>query len=153
MTDFNKVIELGNINPWNYEESFRRLRKKVGRKVIELQKKNPDAHESYQEVKNSLRELGVTPRTTYLYIQGHHLFNKVVAPLMEKICFRLYRDRESEIKREALHVAQYKTELAGYNHSIEELVPMLKKNVGFMASDVFSRLKADLRSVYPDHND
>ena len=117
------------------------------------QKKNPDAHESYQEVKNSLRELGVTPRTTYLYIQGHHLFNKVVAPLMEKICFRLYRDRESEIKREALHVAQYKTELAGYNHSIEELVPMLKKNVGFMASDVFSRLKADLRSVYPDHND
>lgn len=147
LTDFNRVIELGNFDPLNYEEAFRKLRKKVARKVRDLQKENPDAVASYQEVKAELKALGVTPQTTYLYIQGHHLFNKLAVPVLDKVCYRLYHEREQEIKREAVHNTQYRTELSCYNNSIEELVPMLKKNVNFMDSEPYKRLRADLSRI------
>src|SRR3712207_351117 len=102
-TTLFRSIELGNFDPLNYEEAFRKLRKKVARKVRELQKENPDAAASYQEVKAELKALGVTPQTTYLYIQGHHLFNKLAVPVLDKVCYRLYHEREQEIKREAVH--------------------------------------------------
>ncbi|WP_314826616.1 DUF4435 domain-containing protein [Segatella baroniae] len=152
MTDFNRVIELGHVDLSRCEDLFGRLRRKVGRKVQELQQANPDARASYQEVKESLRALGVTPQTTYLYIQGHHLFNKLVAPLLEKVCYRLYREQEEAIRQEALHTVQRQTELSCYNNSVEEVVPMLKKNVAFTQAEPFKRLLADLCIVFPNRN-
>ena len=72
-------------------------------RVRQLQKENPNAKESYLKLKDELRSLGVTPSTTYLYIQGHHLFDNIIVPVLKRVCDLLVREREDEINRNAVH--------------------------------------------------
>ena len=91
-----------------------------------------------------LCRLGVTPETTYLYIQGHHLFDGVVVPMMQKVCDQLIRSRENEINRLAVHNTQRLNELSCYDHSTVDIVPTLRRNMGFMQSEPYRRLLSDV---------
>ena len=144
ITDFNKVIETGHFTLANAADGLANVRHKVGRKIIQLQKENPEAKDSYLALKDELKALGVTPDTTYLYIQGHHLYDNVVAPMLGKVCDRLRREREIEIHNKAVHHTQMRNELSCYEHSIESVSAMLKKNTGYTRSKPYNRLRADL---------
>ena len=144
ISDFNKVIETGHFTIPNAYNSISNVRHKVGRKVMQLQKMNPDAKESYLALKEELKQLGVTPDTTYLYIQGHHLYDNVVSPMLNKVCDRLRREREVEIYNKAVHNTQMRNELSCYENSIESVKSMLKKNTGYTRSMPYRRLKSDL---------
>ena len=145
ISDFNRVIETGHFTIQNAYNSISNVRHKVGRKVMQLQRENPDAKESYLALKDELKELGVTPDTTYLYIQGHHLYDNVVSPMLNKVCDRLRREREAEIHTKAQHNTQMRNELSCYEHSIESVASMLKKNIGYARSPQYLRLKADIK--------
>ena len=144
MTDFNRVIETGSFNLQEPLNGVMNVRRKVGRKVRQLQEDHPDAKASYLATKDSLKALGVTADTTYLYIQGHHLFDKIALPMMNKVCDRLRREREMEIHRKAVHSTQMHNELSCYTHSIEQVSSMLKKNTGYFQSEPYRRLKEDI---------
>lgn len=144
ITDFNKIIEPGGFNLDAPELSIANIRNKVQKKLVWLRQHNPDAKESYLSLKNELVMLGVTPETTYLYIQGHHFFDKVVLPVMGKVCDRLVRERENEIRRQAVHSTQMRNELSCYTHSIQDIAQMLKKNTGYYGSEPFRRTKRDV---------
>ncbi len=144
ISDFNKVIETGHFTISNAPKIISNVRHKVGRKVMQLQKENPDAKESYLALKEELKELGVNPKETYLYIQGHHLYDNVVVPMLGKVCDRLRRERETEIQRNAVHNTQMRNELSCYQHSVESVSSMLKKNTGFKQAPQYQRLKADI---------
>ncbi len=144
MNDFLRVIEPGKFAFDYAGENIKTLRRKVGKKVEQLQRAHPEARESYQQVKQDLYRLGVTADNTYLYIQGHHLFDKVVLPMMQKICDRLIRERENEIARQSVHGTQRRNELSCYSNSLEDIIPMLKKNIGFMRSPQYRQIAADL---------
>lgn len=145
ISDFNRVIDTGNFNFADPYRGIRNVRHKAGRKVQQLQRENPGAKESWGKLKEELKRLGVTPQTTYLYIQGHHLFDNVVVPMMKKVCDVLVRERQKEIDRKAMHTTQRYNELASYNHSIEDIVPMLRRNTGYKRSAPFVRLQEDVR--------
>ena len=144
ITDFNKVIEIGGFNVCHPEQAVENVREKVRRKVNWLIKRHPDAKYSYLALKRELVSLGVTPSTTYLYIQGHHLFDKIVMPVMVKVCGILIRERESEIRRQAVHSTQMNNELSCYSHSVQDIEQMLKKNMGYLMSEPFSRMRQDI---------
>ena len=123
ITDFNRIIELGGFNLNQPFAAIANLRHKVGSRIAILQKKNPDAKESYLELKRELIEdYGINPEETYLYIQGHHLFDKVVVQVLDKICSQLIRERENEIRRQARHQTQMRNELSCYSHSTQSLI-------------------------------
>ena len=144
ITDFNRTIELGGFTLSNPLGAIQNIRNKVFKKVGWLQRQYPDAKESYLALKRELlEELGVTPQTTYLYIQGHHLFDKVVVPVMQKVCTKLVRDREQEIRYQSRHSTQMHNELSCYNHSTQDIVQMLKKNMGYVQCDAFRRIQQD----------
>lgn len=148
MNDFLRVIEPGRFSFDYAGENIKTLRRKVGKKVEQLQRAHPEAKESYQQVKEDLNRLGVTADNTYLYIQGHHLFDKVVQPMMQKICDRLVRERENEIARQSVHGTQRRNELSCYSNSLENITPMLKKNIGFMRSPQYRQITADLDRMF-----
>ena len=121
------------------------LRHKVGRRIASLQRQYPNAKESYIALKDELKQLGVTPQTTYLYIQGHHLFDNIVVPMLKRVSDLLIRERETEIHRTAKHNTQRHNELSCYSHSTEPIVPALKRNVGYVMSEPFKRLYNDIQ--------
>ena len=142
--DFLKSIELGKFSLASAENILQHLRKKVARKVDTLRHENPGAKESYLAVKEDLKRLGVTPDTTYLYIQGHHLFDKVVSPMMEKVCSALIHQRQTEIAHQSMHSTQRSNELSCYANSLSDVTTMLKKNYGYQTSTPFCRILKDI---------
>lgn len=148
ITDFLRVIEPGSFHMTKADGMIANVRRKVGKRIEQLQQKYPDAKESYLQVKEDIKRLGVTPDTTYLYIQGHHLFDKVVMPMLDKVCMQLIRDRENEIARQSVHGTQQRNELSSYRNSIEDISSMLKKNISYKQSEPVARIQQDIAAYF-----
>ena len=144
LSDFNTTIDLGGFSLQHPQECIEHLRGKCMRKVKWLQQKFPGRKQKYLDTRDDLLRLGVTPQETYLYIQGHHLFDAVVAPVMTKVCNRLRMERESEISRTAIHRTQMHNELSCYENSLADTKQMLKKNMGYMQSRQFLQLQESI---------
>lgn len=144
ITDFLRAIEIGNLSPDNASAALAQLRRRVAHKVQLLQRLHPDAKESYLLVKDDLKRLGVLPAETYMYIQGHHLFDKIVVPLMKKVCSQLVREQERDISRQSIHATQQRNELSCYSSSVGSVEYSLRRNVGYIASRQYSRIVDDI---------
>ncbi len=145
MTDFLRIVEAGKFGFDHADANIANVRRKAAKKAEQLRRLNPGAKQSWLSVKEALRTLGVTPDNVYLYIQGHHLFDKVVSPMLRKVCDKLVRLRENEITQQSVHGVQRHNELACYTSSVDSITPALKRNAGFMRSPEFARIKADLQ--------
>ena len=146
LADFGRVIDPGGFNVQDPQPSLDHLRRKVGVKVRQLQAEYPDNKEAYLKTKETIRSLGVTPQTTYLYIQGHHLFDNVVVPILNKVCNRLRQERQDEIARTARHRMQKRNEMSCYEHSLQDIRQTLKKNTGYQLSPLFQRIQQDVEA-------
>ena len=145
ISDFNRIADPGGFTVNDPEKSLANVRRKVGVKVHELQRQFPDAKEAYLKLKDELKSLGVTPQTTYLYIQGHHLFDTVVAPILSKVCNLLRQERQNEIYHATAHKTQKRNEMTCYENSLQDVKTMLKKNNGYIMSEQFRRLQDDIQ--------
>lgn len=144
LSDFSRVTEPGGFSPSSPQPALNHLRKKVGTRVRQLQHQFPEAKEEYLATKDRIKNLGVTPQTAYLYVQGHHLFDNVLVPLLNKVCNKLRQEREDEIYRTAMHNTQRRNEMSCYEHSLQDIRQMLKKNTGYMMSPHFQRIQQDV---------
>lgn len=80
------------------------------------------------------------------------MFDKIVVPLVKRVCDSLRQERENEIRRQALHGTQRNNELSCYMHSVETVEPMLKKNVGYINSAPFRLLQKDIEAFLSKRN-
>ena len=144
LTDFARVIDPGGFNVFDPKPSIEHLRRKVATRLRQLQTDYPHNKEAYLSLKAELRTLGVTPQTTYLYIQGHHLFDTVIVPILNKVCNRLRMERQEEISRTAMHHTQRRNEMSCYEHSLQDIRQTLKKCTGYLQSEQFCRIQRDI---------
>lgn len=93
-----------------------------------------------------LKKLGLSPETTYLYMQGHHVMDNVVMKLLTPVCTLLRREREREIKRLAEHSEQFRNELTCYQNSQISVEVMLRKNVAYKRLYHYKWLRRDIRN-------
>ncbi len=147
LSDFNRICDPGGFTVQQPQASLANIRRKVQTRVRELQRQFPDNKEAYLNVKDDLRRLGVTPQTTYLYVQGHHLFDTVVAPILTKVCNLLRQERQSEISRARAHHTQKQNEMSCYENSRQDIKAMLKKNTGYQQCPLFLKLQDDVKRL------
>ena len=98
LSDFLRIVDPGIVRLRDVRNALQVVRMKVERKTRQLALEYPEFEDEREDLERELAQLGVTPDTTYLYIQGHHLFNKVVAPVMQKVCDTLVQERERQIR-------------------------------------------------------
>ena len=144
LSDFLRIVDPGIVRLRDVRNALQVVRMKAERKARQLAHEHPEFEDEREDLERELAQLGVTPDTTYLYIQGHHLFNKVVAPVMQKVCDTLVQERERQIRAQALHRTQEQTELSCYDSSVERIVPMLKKGTFYQESLPYQRLLDDV---------
>lgn len=147
LSEFGTTVSFNELNVYHPELTLDYVRRKVNRKMSWLQRHFPEARKGYGPLKAELLQLGVTPETTYLYIQGHTLFDNVVSPLLTPVCILLRKEREREIKKLAEHEIQRQNELSCYQHSQNSVEEMLKKNVGFKNAPPYQQLCRDLAKL------
>ena len=145
LTDFNRVTDPGGFTVQQPEVSLQNIKRKVSTKIRELQRQFPGNKEAYLKTKTDILALGITPQTTYLYIQGHHLFDTVVAPILTKVCNQLRQERQNEIYHSQAHKTQKQNEMSCYENSRQDIKAMLKKNTGYQQSPRFLQLQEDVR--------
>ena len=144
ITDFNNTASISHAGLPETNTLLRKLSHKVHVKIEDLRRKHPGMRDEYVSTRDSLISMGITPETTYLYIQGHHLFDNVVTPTLQRVCESLRREREREIRSKALHSVQLQNELSSYNRSQSDIVSMLKKNQGYTHSEPYKKMRHDI---------
>ncbi len=145
LTDFSRVCDPGGFSVQAPEVSLQHVRRKVMQKVRELQRRFPGNKEAYLQLRSEILALGVTQQTTYLYIQGHHLFDTVVAPILTKVCNLLRQERQNEICNSFARSTQKRNEMSCYENARQDVKRMLKKNTGFAFCEQFRRVQDDVR--------
>lgn len=140
ITDMDKIITPGKIDMYNASDVVMRIKHKAANKVKSLRQAYPAMASKVKGVEASLLALGATPETTYLFIHGHYLFDRLVTPLVKSVCRRLIEEREKEIHRFAIHHTQMKNELSCYASSVEDITSMMKKSTAYTESEVFQRI-------------
>ncbi len=127
VSDFMAIIKTGSVAKNSIDKSLSRVEEKVRKR---LRKFNNTATAKtlrmYEELDKELRSMGILPSETYLYIQGHQLFDEVVVPMLTSVCNNLIRQREAEIQFQSKHSTQRNNEITCYEHSIENVTSMVK---------------------------
>jgi len=145
MYDFNDTTRLfGEVNINNPGRSLTEVERHVTAQLHRYRNKYPKLQSKIDEMGEELKKLGLEPKTTYLYIQGHHIMNDVVIKLLNPVCIQLRRERENEIKRLAEHDEQYHNEITCYDNSMSSIELMLRKNIAFRPLFLFKWLQEDL---------
>lgn len=152
ITDFNRVADLPKFQLNGANEALGRLQSKVDRAIKTLRKEHPEGKAEVERLSTELASLGVTPETAYLYIQGHHLFDRIVLPLLKRVCSTLVHQRQREISAQSVNYSQQQGELACYARSISDVETMLRKNRGYIQSDEYQRILADVAAFFGDDN-
>ena len=145
MYDFNACVRLQDVSLRHPYRCLDEMNKVVQAKLSELQTRFPQDIEHVDSLGEELRRLGLTPETTYLYIQGHHIMDSVVMKLLTPVRTQLRREREQEIKRLAEHNEQFRNELTGYENSQVNVSVMLKKNSSYKNLYLYEWVKEDIR--------
>ena len=144
MCEFNKVVVLPSVRIQNPKWAIEYLSKKVRAKMFQLERRFPKLKDALPETERMLRDLGINDNNTYLYIQGHHLFDLVVSPVVQTVCDILRNEQENDIRDRAVHSEQARTEIARYENSLGKVKMMMKKNTYYQFSPEFQKILADV---------
>lgn len=147
MKDFNICIQLDTVDLNSPQDSLMLLETKVSKKIAWLERTRPEAVRQVESLKSELPSLGVHPEDTYLYIQGHFLFERVLTRLMDPVLTDLRREREYEISRLSVHSQQRENELSSYRHSQISLAQALRENTHYRDSSPYQRMRNSVKEL------
>ena len=144
MSAFNKVVVLPAVRIHDPKSALASLRRKVQAKCYALESRFPKIKETLNDEALRLNALGITQDNTYLYIQGHHLFDAIAYPLVQTVCDQLRSEQENDIRDHARHSEQARTEMACYENSLGKVKMMMKKNTCYQFSPEFKKIIKDV---------
>ncbi len=147
LSDFSDTVSIDRFDLYHPEKALAALRQRCNRRVNQLQRQFPEGRQTFRPLCERVAALGVTPQTTYLFMRGHDLAEHVVGPVMEAVCTRLRRERESEITRLAVHEQQKSNELASYQHSCAPWQEMLRKHTFFRRAALYGKVMERAREM------
>lgn len=143
-----EILTFHDVNINNPESSLEYMRHRVNKRINMLQQHFPEGKKTYVPVREQLqREMGITPETAYLYIQGHTLMDGIVLPLLTPVCNQLRREREHEINHKAVHEIQRQNELSCYTHNCQSVEVMMKKSTAYRKSAPYQLLRSDINRL------
>ena len=145
LMEFCSYVRLDHVNIRRPEDCLAQMAKRVNNKVKNLEKRYAHALNEIESLKAEFEYLGVTPETTYMFIQGHHIMESVTLKLLGPVCTTLRRERETEIKALAMHNTQYRNELTCYERSLLGIDVVLRKQDGYKESPLYKKIENDIR--------
>ena len=144
LADCTSIHEIDIYNPLPTLQSIER---RVKNKISKLQRRYYKQMDEVDALGKELEPLGLNPNTTYLYMQGHHIFENIVLKLITPVCTNLRREREREIKQLSVHQQQFQNELSCYENSLANIKLMLKKNDDFKKLPHYQQIQKDIEAL------
>ena len=153
MHDLHTLTRLGDVDPKHPEQSLREVERNVTGKLNRLRRRHAQYVDEVEQLGHDLERLGLKPQTTYLYMQGHHIMDSVVMHLLAPVCTSLRREREEEIKKNALHSLQRQNELSSYENSQSNVQDALRHNESYRDLYLYQWMREDVRDMLQTNPD
>lgn len=149
LSDFRNSVRINYVQiADNGSDTISYLQRQVDKRIHQLRSKNANHIPELESFETMIREKGVTPQTTHLYMQGHTLMENVVINLLNSVCEELRSHTVSKIMDSSRQGLSLRNELSYYNNSLRDITTLLTDNVGFTDCPLFSRIESDLQAVF-----
>ncbi len=154
LTDFRNAVRINFVNLEDQgRATLQWLERNVTRRLKTLEQKHKFWIPQVQRFADELRERGVVPEQTHLYMQGHTLLENVVLPLVTTVANQLRKIAVGQILQSSRKGQPLHNELSYYNNSVTDAESLLLTNAGFYACPLFRMLDQDMkRLLEPEKN-
>lgn len=136
ISDFNKIVTIGNLSPDNYRFLLDDLKIAVEEKLLEFQNDN-----NVSEFAKNTPEL--TDTNAYFFINGHALYATVLNFLI-KVCNKLEHNHIEQIKRLTQTPKERSDKIQHYRNSTRSVETLLASNDKFKECFLFQKIIADI---------
>ena len=135
---FNKNIDISN----NGENSLIELKNCVDEKFLEFDFVDKD---EVAELESELNTLGVTSENTYLFINGHTLFNNVVLRFLEPIEKLIIDNQNKSIRNNSKTKEIEKQKLKHLKRERITIKILLQQNTNFENCSLIEKINSDIQ--------
>ena len=120
------------------------LQRNVEKREKLLQQRNPRMIEPMKRFEEQLRERGVKPENTYLFMHGHTLMDNVVMILLNSVCEKLRAMSIARITASQKQGVALKNEMSNYTNSLRSIRDVLLDNENYTKCPLYKRLQRDI---------
>ena len=146
LADFKTAVRLGYLDiADNGARTLEWLARNVERRRCLLCEHNPQMLAPMQEFEEQLRERGLTPETTYLFMHGHTLMDNVVMVLLNTVCEKLRQLSVAKINSSKKEGVALRNEMSNYTNSLRSIRDVLLDNENYTGCPLYKRLQRDIR--------
>ena len=145
LCDFKTAVRINFLDLRdNGAETLAWLARNVARREEQLRHRHPEWVAPLATFGDQLRERGVTPETTYLFMHGHTLMDNVVLVLLNTVCDKLRALSIARITASNKSGIALRNELSNYTNSLRPVRDVLLDHENYMACPLYKRLQRDL---------
>ena len=149
---FSKIIKIGEIKDNDETYGLTYVKGKVDAKMAELTKKHPGASVKLDQLGKDLEVYGLTNENTYLFIQGHALFDNIITNLIKFTCKKLKDEKNNEIIRLSKHREEQRNQIRAYEKIIgnldERISNLLEYSMNFHSCFLFKKIESDIKKYF-----
>lgn len=120
------------------------LSRQAEKRLAILRRNNPSWEREVGWFSKSLEAKGVTPETTYMYMQGHTLMDNVVVVMLNAVCDQLKLMSNIRITTSSKTGTALKNELSNYNNALRNVRDILLDNESYKHCPQYLLLKKDI---------
>lgn len=146
LLEFKNTVRLGYLDlEQNGAATIAWLARNVARRQQTLAQKHPGMEQSMREFETRLRQQGLTPESTYLFMHGHTLMDNVVMIVLSAVCEKLRQMSIAKITSSKKQGVALKNEMSNYTNSLRSIRDVLLDNENYTECPLFIRLRRDIR--------
>lgn len=151
LADFRNTVKINFINvEENGEDTLVWLEKQVAKRLKFLRTKHQRWLPEVEKFEAYLKERGVVPEETHLYMQGHTLMDNVVSVVVGTVCNALRKLAVRQIMGSSRQGLPLNNELSSYNNVLSDVDELLKINTGYRSCPLFAKLHGDIVRMLGD---
>ena len=145
LVDFKASVRIGYLDlEQNGARTIEWLQRNVEKREKLLQQRNPRMIEPMKRFEEQLRERGVRPENTYLFMHGHTLMDNVVMILLNSVCEKLRAMSIARITASQKQGVALKNEMSNYTNSLRSIRDVLLDNENYTKCPLYKRLQRDI---------
>lgn len=130
----------------NGARTLKWLERQVAKRLEILERRHPDWDSRLAVFEHDIRNRGVTPETTYLFMQGHTLMDNVVLIMLNAVCEKLKQMSNILISTSTQTGVALRNEMRNYNNSIRNVREILLDNEAYKECWLYKKLQQDIES-------
>ncbi|MEG0807596.1 MAG: DUF4435 domain-containing protein [Alistipes sp.] len=145
LIDFKVAVRLGYLDiADNGANTLAWLARNVAKHERLLRSRNPKMIEPMKGFEEQLRARGLTPESTYCYMQGHTLMDNVVMVMLNSVCEKLRQMSIAKITSSDKRGVALKNEMSNYVNSLRSIRDVLLDHENYTKSPLYKRLQRDI---------